>query len=417
MSEDYKETHTNICNENNDQQLNIVIGTAILLTNNRTGIIRYHGPIAGDEGEWFGVELIAGSADKRGNNGVKRRRRYFFAPKGKAVFVRKKEIKKVLNKSTKSHLFNIVDPAERIEVRSPQEWTTNDVCRWLAKNNVLDAITIFLVHGIVGTGLLKLSPEDVEYRLGIKDKNLITQLLKAKERLLAQTAILPDLREDDVLVLDDIKELDIAENDTIKAPVLKGLDVRNRAQSSPAARPRKRDSYSIPERQRGKARRTKGGNPRKIKQQFPSNRGFLRSSLQIEKKPPLNMGFKSTPVTSYQAYEDNKEENLTLDDIGDYSFERQSENNLFPSLKQIEGTPMKNWTCKAVAIWLNGLGEQVGSYSELFRKKEITGSGLMTLTSDSLEALGVKQSAIRQWILASRDITLTKQATVGLIVE
>jgi len=414
MSDDYKELHTNNGKESNDQQLSLVIGTAILLTNNRTGIIRYRGTIAGDEGYWFGVELIAGSADRRGNNGVKRRRRYFFAPKGKAVFVRKKEIKKVLNKSTKSHFFNIVDPAERIEVRSPQEWTTNDVCRWLAKNNVMDAITIFLVHGIVGTTLLKLSPEDLEYRLGIKDKNLINQLLKAKERLLAQTAILPDLREDDVLVLDDIKELG---SDTIKAPVLKGLDGRNRALSSPASRPKKRDSYSIPERQRGKVRSAKSRNARKTKKQFSPKRGSFRSSLQPMMKPAMMVGFKSTPVITHHGIQEYEDEKLTLDDIGDYSLERESGDNPIPSMKQIEDTLMKHWTCDIVATWLNGLGEQAGSYSELFRKKEITGSVLMCLKSDSIEALGVKQPAVRQWILASRDILLTKQATVDLIVE
>ena len=180
MSDDYKDQQTNDVKDSKDQPQELVIGTGILLSNNRTGIIRYRGAVKGERGLWFGVELIAGAADKRLNNGVKAKKRYFFAPKGRAVFVQKDKIKKVLNKSTKSHLFNIVDPADRIVNRNPKEWSTNDVCRWLAKIDAMEAVTIFYVHGIIGTSLLQLSPENLEYRLGIKDKNLITQLFKVR---------------------------------------------------------------------------------------------------------------------------------------------------------------------------------------------------------------------------------------------
>merc|ERR1719317_1488405 len=282
MSDDYKDIQTYDVKDNNDQIQDLVIGAGVLLSNNRTAIIRYRGAIKDEKGLWFGVELIAGAADKRGNNGVKSKKRYFFAPKGRAVFVQRNKIKKVLNKSTKSHLFNIVVPADSIENRNPQEWTTNDVCRWLAKIDALDAVTIFYVHGIVGTSLLKLCPEDLEFKLGIKDKNLITDLFKAKERLVAQTASLPDLREDVALDCDEYKDLDRDVGDTVKRPILQGLDARNRSSSSPA-RPKKRDSYSIPERQRGKLRNTNKARPN-IKPQFTPTRGSLKSGRQPEYK-------------------------------------------------------------------------------------------------------------------------------------
>merc|ERR1719317_1140279 len=303
MSDDYKDIQTYDVKDNNDQIQDLVIGAGVLLSNNRTAIIRYRGAIKDEKGLWFGVELIAGAADKRGNNGVKSKKRYFFAPKGRAVFVQRNKIKKVLNKSTKSHLFNIVDPADSIENRNPQEWKTNDVCRWLAKIKALDAVTIFYVHGIIGSALLKLSPEDMEFRLGIKDKNLITHVFKAKEGLVAMTASLPDLREDVALDCDEYKDLDRDVGDTVKRPILQGLDARNRSSSSPA-RPKKRDSYSIPERQRGKIRNTNKARPN-IKPQFPPTRGSL---MQKSGRQPEYKTYKSQPIMSSSRIEEERED-------------------------------------------------------------------------------------------------------------
>jgi len=412
MSYDYKDQQTNDNKDSNDQIQELVIGAAILLSNNRTGIIRYRGAILGEKGLWFGIELIAGAADKRGNNGVKAKKRYFFAPKGRAVFVKRSQIKKVLNKSTKSHLFNIVDPGDSIENRNPQEWTTNDVCRWLAKIDALDAVTIFYVHKIVGTALLKLSPEDLEFKLGIKDKNLITQLFKAKERLVALTAALPDLREDVALDCDEYKDLDREVGDTVQRPVLHGKDGRGRSTSSPA-RPKKRDSYSIPERTRGKIRNKAG---KHLKPQYPPSRGSLK--LEHGAIPiPQYKTCKSAPIPITKISEEKSEDQqLTLSDFGDFDVIEEAASRS-PSLGQIQDTPMRNWTCDYVAKWVDSQGGQAKNYGKLFREKQVTGSQLVGITSNSMEALGVKESGARQWIIASRDVTIAKQAVDDLKID
>jgi len=410
MSDDYKDQQTNDIKDSNDQSQELVIGAAIQLSNNRTGIIRYRGAINGEKGLWFGIELVAGAADKRGNNGVKAKKRYFFAPKGRAVFVKRSQIKKVLNKSTKSNLFNIVDPADKIASRNPQEWTTNDVCRWLAKIDALDAVTIFYVHGIVGTALLKLSPEDLEFKLGIKDKNLITQLFKAKERLVAQTAALPDLREDVALDCDEYKDLDREVGDTVQRPVLQGKDGRNRSSSSPA-RPKKRDSYSIPERTRGKIRAKAG---KHLKPQYPPSRGSLK--LEQGHPIPTYKTCKSAPIPITMT-EEKSEEPLTLSDFGDFDVIEEAGQSRSPSLGTIQDTSMRDWTCDYVAKWVDSQGLQAKNYGKLFREKNVTGSQLVAITSNSMEALGVKESSARQWIIASRDVTIAKQAVDVLKID
>jgi len=406
MSDDYKDQQTNDVKDSKDQRQELVIGTGILLSNNRTGIIRYRGAIKGEKGFWFGVELIAGAADKRLNNGVKAKKRYFFAPKGRAVFVQKAKIKKVLNKSTKSHLFNIVDPADRIVNRNPQEWTTNDVCRWLAKIDALDAVTIFYVHKIVGATLMKLSPEDLEYRLGIKDKNLITQLFKAKERLVAQSAGLPDLREDIAHVSDEYKDLDRDVGDTVKRPVWD--DARNRTSSSPS-RPKKRDSYSIPQRQRGKVRAKMSS---KSKPRESPGSGYLN----LGKPSKVLPRFKSSPIPTTKIMEESSEDLLTLSDCNDYVIvdEGQSKTSI---MDQIEVTPVRSWTCSNVAMWVDSLGGKAKKYGALFREKEITGSVLLGITSDAMEALGVKESSARQWIINSRDAVIVRQVVDDLKID
>jgi len=410
MSDDYKDQQTNDIKDSNDQSQELVIGAAIQLSNNRTGIIRYRGAINGEKGLWFGIELVAGAADKRGNNGVKAKKRYFFAPKGRAVFVKRSQIKKVLNKSTKSNLFNIVDPADKIASRNPQEWTTNDVCRWLAKIDALDAVTIFYVHGIVGTALLKLSPEDLEFKLGIKDKNLITQLFKAKERLVAQTAALPDLREDVALDCDEYKDLDREVGDTVQRPVLQGKDGRNRSSSSPA-RPKKRDSYSIPERTRGKIRAKAG---KHLKPQYPPSRGSLK--LEHGSPIPTYKTCKSAPIPITKITEEKSEEPLTLSDFGDFDAIEEAQSRS-PSMGNIQDTPMRDWSSDYVAKWVDSQGLQAKNYGKLFREKHVTGAQLVAITSNSMEALGVKESSARQWIIASRDVTIAKQAVDDLKID
>jgi len=147
--------------------------------------------------------------------------------------------------------------------------------------------------------------------------------------------------------------------------------------------------------------------------QFPPNRGSLRGTLIPQKHAVLRS--RTTPISTAHVVQEHTEEKVTLADIGDFSaVDRESGYSPIPSLVKIESTPMRQWTSSSVAIWMNNLGEQCASYSKLLREKQISGSVLVSITSDTLEALGVKQSAVRQWIIASRDITLAKQAVTDL---
>jgi len=397
-----------------------VVGAEVQMGNNRTGIIRYRGPVHDAPGLWFGVELIAPSSDRSGNNGVRSKKRYFFAPNGRAVFIQKNKIKKVLNKNTKSQIINVVDPAKRMEARSPQEWSTNEVCRWLAKIEALEVVTLFLVHGVKGTELLKISPDDLEFKLGIKDKNLITKIIKAKERLEAQTTILPNVREGARLILDDFKEY--ANKDTIKAPVFL-LGERGRAKSLILLNnaSKKRDSYSIPEKLRGKLPRPKDSRRSPVnKPKFPPQRGSFRSEgspgtaalMRIQSYPTISKRVQLRGV--------EEKEQLTIslgDDLND-TFEvdevrisRKGRHRRSPSVTIIIDTkPMKEWGCVNVVKWINSLGGKTSTYSKLFREKNITGTDVLRLTNDNLKALGVAEAGVRKWLLSQRESVLRKQS-------
>jgi len=390
-----------------DQEL--ILGAGILLANSRAGIIRYRGPVDDEKGEWFGVELIAGAVDKRGSNGMKAKKRYFFAPKGRAVFVQKKQIKKVLSKKTRTQNFNIVDPAERIEARAPKEWTTNDVARWLSKIKALEAVTIFLVSDINGTRLLKLSPEDLEIKLGIKDKNLITKIMKSQQRLKVNSAILPNVGEEEML------DLDYKDEDGVIAPDF--LDDRLRAKSSPLLKgpPKKRYSYSVPERLRGKL-----GSPRDSKRRspksnalYPPSHGSLRD---VQIMLPKVERIISTPARLQDAMlhcelEDSDLPNLSLFDLGEEGPMAATGHRRSSSLTStIESKAMDSWACEVVAKWVNTLGGGASNYGKLFREKGITGNTLKSCKAKDLEVLGIVEPGVRKWILTSRDELLFKQS-------
>jgi len=390
-----------------DQELSL--GAGILLANSRAGIIRYRGPVDDEKGEWFGVELIAGAADKRGNNGMKAKKRYFFAPKGRAVFVRKEQIKKVLSTNTRTHNFNIVDPAERIEARAPKEWTTSDVARWLAKIKALEAVTIFLVSDINGTTLLKLSPEDLEIKLGIKDKNLITKIMKSQQRLIVQSSILPNVGEEEML------DLDYKDEDGVIAPDF--LDDRLRAQNKNSSLikgpPKKRYSYSVPERLRGKL-----PSPREMKRRSPKNNAIFppkqSNSLRDVMLPKIDR-LVSAParpqnVMLHCELEDAALPTLSLFDLGEEEEVVEVHHKKSPSLSNvIESTPMDSWACEVVAKWVNSLGGSASNYGELFREKGVTGKEMMMVKNQGLEALGVVEPGVRKWILSHRDELLVQQ--------
>jgi len=397
-----------------EQQL--ILGAGILLANSRAGIIRYRGPVDDEKGEWFGVELIAGAADKRGNNGMKAKKRYFFAPKGRAVFVQREQIRKVLSKNSRTQNFNIVDPAERIEARAPKEWTTSDVARWLSKIKALEAVTIFIVHNINGTTLLKLSREDLQFKLGIKDKNLITKIMKSRQRLIVQSALLPNVGEGEMLELDDYKD-----EDGVIAPDF--LDDRQRAKSSPLLKgpPKKRYSYSVPERLRGKLpspRDKKRRSPR-TNALYPPSQGSLRG-IQL----PKVARFISTParaedVMLHYELEEEALPELNLLDLGDQRGHRVSEGDKAKHHRRseslsnaIESTPMDTWECGVVAKWVNSLGGSASNYGDMFRNKRVTGSDMKKVNSEGLDALGVVEPGVRKWILTSRDNLLFKQGNL-----
>jgi len=406
--------------ENKDPEFDV--GAAIQMRNNRMGIIRYRGRVHDAAGVWFGVELIAPSSGKSRNNGVRSSRRYFFAPNGRAVFIQKKHIKKLLDKNTKSQIATVVDQSKRIEALSPQEWTTNDVCRWLSKIEALEAVTIFLVHEVTGEQLLKLLPEDLEYKLGIKDKNLITKIIKAKERLEAQFTILPNVREGAPLTL-DLDEFKEYANDFVQAPVFRiGEQGRSKSLTLLGTASKKRDSYSIPERWRGKLPSPKDS-LRTHKAQFPPLRGTLRlpdQGLQVRSTPQLvhlgNLVEEEEPLTIDLASDEEKEPltfNLGADLDDTFGFELEGHHRRSSSLmKIIESIPMKEWKVEIVVKWINSIGGKASSYGKLFRDKEIPGSVAVVQTLDSLKALGVEELGVRKRIILSRNELLTQQKSI-----
>jgi len=386
-----------------------VVGAEIQMGNNRMGIIRYKGPVHDAPGEWFGVELIAPSSNKSGNNGVMFSKRYFFAPNGRAVFIQKKQIKKVLNKNTNSQINNVVDQAKRIEALSPNEWNTNDVCRWLAKIEALEAVTIFLVHGVTGNQLLKLLPDDLRYKLGIKDKNLITKIIKAKERLEAQFTILPNVREGAPLTLDEFKDPD---NDMIRAPVFRvGERGRSKSWILMNNASKKRDSYSIPEKWRGKLPSPRDSN-KSSKHQFPPQRGSFRLDQGDRLRKP-----RSLPITE-RVHLGNlaEKETYTINlgsDLDAVSSEEPGHHSRSSSLTDIiESKPMKEWETKSVVRWINSLGGKASTYDALFRDRELRGNAVVKLTVDNLKALGVAEPGVRKWIISSRDDLLERQKSI-----
>jgi len=390
-----------------------VVGAQIQMSNNRMGIIRYKGQVHDAPGEWFGVELIAPSTNKTGNNGVRFSRRYFFAPNGRAVFIQKKQIKKVLNKNTNSQIINVVDQEKRIEALSPQEWTKNDVCRWLAKIEALEAVTIFLMHGITGDKLLKLLPDDLKYKLGIKDKNLITKIIKAKERLEAQFTTLPNVRENAPLSLDEFKEF--VNNDMVKAPVFRiGEQGRSKLiMMNNAAK--KRDSYSIPEKWRGKLPSPKDSR-RSNKLQFPPLRGSFRLENGQDQSTDNVAMSRSGPITKkVHLCNLEEKENITIFNLGSdlEQLEEEGKHSRSSSLTEIiESKPMKEWENRTVVKWVNTLGGKASTYGQLFRDRELRGNAVAKLTDDNLKALGVIESGVRRRFISLRDDLLARQKSI-----
>eukprot|EP01083_Nonionella_stella_P217637 781237_1 len=87
----------------------IQIGDAILLTNNRRGIVRYHGKTRFGSGYWFGIELTDCTITR--HNGMVLNKRYFLCPSNKGLFIRRDCIIKVFHNEHKhSNILKIKQP-------------------------------------------------------------------------------------------------------------------------------------------------------------------------------------------------------------------------------------------------------------------------------------------------------------------
>lgn len=67
----------------------VSVGDSVELSKDRVGVIRYKGPLDGKNGVFYGVELTKGQGK---HSGLFKGKRYFDCPKGKGVFVDKKQI-------------------------------------------------------------------------------------------------------------------------------------------------------------------------------------------------------------------------------------------------------------------------------------------------------------------------------------
>ena len=75
----------------------IVIGDYVLLTNNRYGLVQYHGKTRFSIGYWYGIELIDATITR--HNGMVLNKRYFTCPANKGLFVRRECIIKIIEEN------------------------------------------------------------------------------------------------------------------------------------------------------------------------------------------------------------------------------------------------------------------------------------------------------------------------------
>jgi len=232
--------------------------------------------------------------------------------------------------------------------------------------------------------------------------------MKSQQRLKVTSAILPNVGEEEML------DLDYKDEDGVIAPDF--LDDRLRAKSSPLLKgpPKKRYSYSVPERLRGKLpspREKKRRSPRS-NALFPPSQGSLRD---VEIVLPKIVRFISTPARLQDGMlhcdlEDADLPNLSLFDLGEEGPTTSAGHRRSSSLTNIiESKPMDSWACEVVAKWVNTLGGGASNYGKLFREKGITGKEMKKIKSPDLEVVGIVEPGVRKWIITSRDELLFKQ--------
>ena len=77
------------------QGTQVVVGDYVLLSNNRRGLVQFHGKTRFSIGYWYGIQLIDSTITR--HNGMVLNKRYFTCPANKGLFVRRECIKKVMN--------------------------------------------------------------------------------------------------------------------------------------------------------------------------------------------------------------------------------------------------------------------------------------------------------------------------------
>merc|ERR1719285_190816 len=197
----------------------------------------------------------------------------------------------------------------------------------------------------------------------------------------------------------------------VKAPVFRvGEQGRSKLKLMNNAS-KKRDSYSIPEKWRGKLPSPKESR-RSHKLQFPPLRGSFRLENGQNPSTDTATSSRSGPVTN-KVHLCNLEEKETLTiNLGSdlEGLEEEGRHSRSSSLTEIiESKPMKEWENSTVVKWVNTLGGKASTYGELFRNRELRGNAVAKLTDDNLKALGVLEPGVRRRFISSRDNLLTRQ--------
>ena len=75
----------------------IAVGDYVLLTNNRFGLVQYHGKVRFSIGYWYGIEMVDTTITR--HNGMVLNKRYFTCPANKGLFVKRECIIKIIDEN------------------------------------------------------------------------------------------------------------------------------------------------------------------------------------------------------------------------------------------------------------------------------------------------------------------------------
>jgi len=168
----------------------IEIGTWLLLTKERAGIVKYKGPVDGQDPNqtFFGVELLGSVGKMSGSRGGKR---YFDCEKGRGMLVKMDRIRKILTEQ------EVMDPESRFQKMGlsartldlPEnesnedyldeepdlsmevnDWDVEEVARWV-NQQLSDYGNLFRDGNIDGRRLVSMQAEDLR-SLGLRPGNV-----------------------------------------------------------------------------------------------------------------------------------------------------------------------------------------------------------------------------------------------------